>query len=361
MRDSNPRILAAISALLISLCFVLVITASHLLGFAGFGAVLVLAGTAVIFVVSFILFHYILNHFIYNKIRLIYKTIHELKAPRGRRKEEMFKHGDIIKRANEEVMEWASDKKREIDDLKKMEAYRREFLGNVSHELKTPVFNIQGYVLTLLDGGLEDPGINREYLMRTEQSINRMISIIEDLETISKLESGEVRLKYSHFDLVDLACDVMEHLDMEAGKKNIDLVFGSSYESPVMVYADRKSIHQVLVNLVVNAIKYGSKNGSIKLSFFDMDENILTEVTDTGIGITREELPRIFERFYRGEKSRSRSQGGGGSGLGLAIVKHIIEAHNQTINVRSTPGVGSTFAFTLKKGKNIGSSYGLLF
>ena len=360
MTDSSPRRLAVISALLVSLCYIVVLAAAGRLLQAEFGADVLLGGAAVIFLVSFFLFYYILNHFIYNKIRLIYKTIHELKVPKGRAKEELYRNGDIIRRANEEVREWASDKKKEIEDLKKMEAYRREFLGNVSHELKTPIFNIQGYVLTLLDGGLEDPGINRDYLMRTEQSINRMISIIEDLETISRLESGEVKLKYSHFDLVSLVCEVMEQLDMEAGKKKIALVLGSSYESPVMVYADRKSVHQVIVNLMVNAIKYGTENGHIKVSFFDMDENILTEVTDTGIGIPRDELPRVFERFYRGEKSRSRKQGGG-SGLGLAIVKHIIEAHNQTINVRSTPGVGSTFAFTLKKGKNIGKSYGLLF
>lgn len=192
-------------------------------------------------------------------------------------------------------------------------------MGNVSHELKTPIFNIQGYVLTLLDGALDDHTINRDYLLRTEQSINRMISIVEDLETISRLESGELKLRYSHFDMVALSREVMELLEMEAGQKKIRFVFGRSYDTPVMVYADRQNIQQVIINLMVNAIKYGTENGHVKVSFFDMDEHILTEVTDSGVGIPRAELPRVFERFYRGEKSRSRNQGGG-SGLGLAVV-----------------------------------------
>jgi len=310
------------------------------------------AGFLLLLWVAFALFYFILTRFIYDRIRLIYKTIHDRKRPHDQKKEELYDQGDMITRASEEVEAWASDQQKQIADLRKMEAYRREFLGNVSHELKTPIFNIQGYVLTLLDGGLEDPRINRSYLQRTEKSINRMISIVEDLETISRLESEEVKLKYSHFDMVTLAREVMEALEMDAAAKRISFVFGREYEPSVMVYADRQNIQQVLTNLMVNAIKYGREKGRIKVSFFDMDKHILTEVTDDGVGIAREEIPRVFERFYRGEKSRARNQGGG-SGLGLAIVKHIIEAHQQTINVRSTPEVGTTFAFTLKKGKSI--------
>jgi len=313
------------------------------------------AGALLLFGFAYGLFYFILTRFIYDRIRLIYKTIHDLKAPSGQRKETLYSSdsdSDMIAQASEEVAAWASDQQKQIADLRKMESYRREFLGNVSHELKTPIFNIQGYVLTLLDGGLEDPRINRSYLERAEKSINRMISIVEDLETISRLESAELKLKYSHFDIVTLAREVVEALEMDAKAQDISIVFGRDYDPSVMVYADRQNIQQVLTNLIVNAIKYGKENGRIKLSFFDMDKNILTEVTDDGIGIEREEIPRVFERFYRGEKSRSRNHGGG-SGLGLAIVKHIIEAHKQTINVRSTPGVGTTFAFTLKKGKSV--------
>ncbi len=338
---------AALSAWFVAMCLVLSLWLDiHLPGY------LYMAGTLLLFGFAYGLLYFILTRFIYDRIRLIYKTIHDLKAPRNQRKENLYSDSDMIAQASEEVGAWASDQQKQIADLKKMESYRREFLGNVSHELKTPIFNIQGYVLTLLDGGLEDPRINRSYLERAEKSINRMISIVEDLETISRLESDELKLRYSHFDMVTLAREVVEALEMDAKAYGISFAFGRDYDPSVMVYADRQNIQQVLTNLIVNAIKYGKEGGRIKISFFDMDKNILTEVTDDGIGIEREEIPRVFERFYRGEKSRSRSHGGG-SGLGLAIVKHIIEAHKQTINVRSTPSVGTTFAFTLKKGKSV--------
>jgi two-component system, OmpR family, phosphate regulon sensor histidine kinase PhoR len=300
---------------------------------------------------SFFFYKLILDKFIYEKIRLIYKTIHDLKAPRPINKAVLLNKKNIIDKTNQEVLEWAENKTKEIDDLKKLEAYRREFLGNVSHELKTPIFNIQGYILTLLDGGMDDPQINRKYLERTEQSIDRMISIVEDLEAISRFETGELRLEFENFDIFSLANEVIEDLEIKAEKKNIRFYFARNYDAQIFVFADKQRIRQVLTNLMVNSIKYGTENGRTKISFFDMDENILVEVTDSGVGIPREELPRVFERFYRGDRSRARKSGEGGSGLGLAIVKHIIEAHNQTINVRSTLGVGSTFAFTLRKGK----------
>ncbi len=353
IKDASPKKLAFLSAFPLTLLYFGILLFVDMVLPVNLPWFVYAGGGLLIFAVAFYLFYYILNHFIYDKIRLIYKTIHDLKTPSSKRKKRFYRQDNIIDQANNEVMSWAIDREQEIENLKKLEAYRREFLGNVSHELKTPIFNIQGYVLTLLDGGLDDPNINRSYLLRTEQSINRMISIVEDLETISRLESGEIDLKYCHFDMIDLVQEVIELLEMEAGQKKIRFVFGRSYDAPVMVYADRKQIQQVVTNLVVNAIKYGTENGRVKVSFFDMDEHILTEITDSGIGISREELPRVFERFYRGEKSRSRNHGGG-SGLGLAIVKHIIEAHAQTINVRSTLGVGTTFAFTLKKGKQVG-------
>jgi two-component system, OmpR family, phosphate regulon sensor histidine kinase PhoR len=306
---------------------------------------------ALIFPLSYLTYKFILDKFIYEKIRLIYKTIHQLKSPKKDQKTEILGKKDILEQTNIEVLEWTKSHLQEVNDLRKLEAYRREFLGNVSHELKTPIFNIQGYVLTLLDGGLEDPKINRNYLERTEKSIDRMISIINDLEAISKFEAGEMKLKLEKFDIVALTNEVMEFLEIKAGKKNIKLHFAQHYDSPIYVMADKQRIQQVLTNLTVNSIKYGTPDGHTKISFFDMDENILVEVTDSGIGIPLEDLPRVFERFYRGDRSRTRRSGEGGSGLGLAIVKHIIEAHNQTVHVRSTLGVGSTFGFTLSKAK----------
>jgi two-component system phosphate regulon sensor histidine kinase PhoR len=300
-----------------------------------------------IFILSYIIYKYILEKFIYNKIKLIYKTIHTLKARKGEKNMDIDLNQDIISQMNLQVEAWAQDRRTEIEELKKLEAYRREFLGNVSHELKTPLFNIQGYILTLLEGGIEDQSINKEYLKRSSKNIERMISVVEDLEIISRLETGELQLDQLNFDILALTRDVIDFLEVKAKKKNIRIYIPKEFNNPLFVNADKERIRQVLINLVDNSIKYGSENGSTKISFFDMDENLLIEVTDDGIGIETKDLSRLFERFFRVDKSRSREQGG--SGLGLAIVKHIIEAHQQTINVRSKIGVGTTFAFTLKK------------
>lgn len=295
---------------------------------------------------AFYVFRFTLEKFIYEKIRIIYKAIRNTKTLKG--SEQPVTKDKPIQNVYEEVIDWGNRKNKEVEDLKEMAQYRREFLGNVSHELKSPIFNIQGYVLTLLDGGLEDPSINKEYLLRTEKSINRMIAIVEDLESISQLESGELRLNLEKTDLLSLARDVMDSLEIKAEKRNNTIVFGEKYEKPVFVMADRERIRQVFVNLIDNSIKYGDQaKGKTTVSFFDMDEHLLVEVSDNGNGMEQQDIKRIFERFYRTDKGRSLEQGG--SGLGLAIVKHIIQAHEQTINVRSTPGVGTTFAFTLKK------------
>ena len=294
----------------------------------------------------FFLFRYTIEKFIYEKIKIIYKTIRNLKLPKEGDRPSI--KGAALDKVNQEVIEWSETKKQEIEELKKMARYRREFLGNVSHELKTPIFNIQGYVLTLLDGGLDDPSINKEYLLRTEKSINRMIAIVEDLETISQLEASELKLNTTKFDIVGLTREVIEFLEIKSKKRDKIIGFDRNYDKPILVLADKERILQVLINLIDNSIKYGNpEHGKTKISFFDMDENTLIEITDNGNGIDAADLPRVFERFFRTDKGRSREQGG--TGLGLAIVKHIIEAHDQTINVRSTVGVGTTFAFTLKK------------
>ncbi len=254
--------------------------------------------------------------------------------------------GNEINNLDAEIHAWADDRKNEIERLKKLEVYRKEFLGNVSHELKTPIFNIQGYVLTLLDGGLEDPSINKNYLERAEKSVDRMITIIDDLEAISQLETGELQIEPEKFDIGALAKDVADAQEMKATAKGIILTLPED-SKPVFVYADRFRIRQVLVNLVVNSVKYGKEYGETKIRFYDVGENMMIEISDNGIGIEKEHIPRLFERFYRVDKSRSREQGG--TGLGLAIVKHIIEAHSQNINVMSTEGAGTVFSFTLKK------------
>ena len=347
MRNSDPISLSFYNASLVTFFFSILYTLASLF-FISFSIYHLLVIDVLLFLFVFFLFRYTLEKFIYHKIRLIYKTIYNLKRQKGGQLERRDFNAGTIERVNQEVLEWGEKKKHEIEILKGAEVYRREFLGNVYHELKNPIFNIQGYVLTLLDGGLEDQTINREYLIRTEKSINRMIAIVDDLEAISNLETSQVKMKMSKFDIVDLTKEVFDSLELKAKKKKISLDFGTKYDWPIFVEADPKWIRQVMLNLVENSIKYGkSKVGKTMVGFFDMDENILIEVTDDGPGVATEDIPRLFERFYRTDKARARDKGG--TGLGLAIVKHIIESHDQTINVRSRENVGTTFAFTLKK------------
>lgn len=302
----------------------------------------------VIFCAVYYIVYYLLSDFIYDKINPIYKTIHNITL--GRRDfRKAMESKNLVTSVESDVSHWALGKSKEIDQLKQLEKYRREFLGNVSHELKTPIFNIQGYILTLLDGGLEDPSINRQYLERTEKSINRLISIVEDLESISGLEAGELNLNMEVFNIVALVEDVYEMQEMLAHRYGVKMQFGKGHEKVIKVLADRKRIVEAINNLVVNAIKYSRPNGMITVSFSEIADQVMVEIKDTGIGIAEKDLPRIFERFYRVDKSRSRDQGG--TGLGLAIVKHIIEAHQQTIQVQSKPDVGSTFTVTLEKAR----------
>ena len=254
-----------------------------------------------------------------------------------------------VENIGEELTAWADTNDREIARLKEAECFRKQYLGNVAHELKTPIFNIQGYISTLLDGGLEDELINRKYLERAEKSIDRLINIVNDLDTISKLESSMNKLNLEKFDVVALAKEIAEQAEMEADRKGIKITVkgAENLPSPFWVMADKHYIGQVFVNLIINSVRYGKEGGMTRVHFRDMLDKILVEVEDNGLGISKEDLPRVFERFYRTDKGRSREQGG--TGLGLAIVKHIIEAHGERISVRSEPGVGSTFSFTLKK------------
>lgn len=349
MKFTNTGILALSVALAISgfftliyLSFVLVEAFPFNLGF--------FAVTAIsLFIFTIIFMRYLFKVYIFEKIKVIYKSIQSLKLTRGGKRELRKKLGeDMIGQVEQDVKEWAEIKKTEIEELRDMEIYRKEFLANVSHELKTPLSNLQGYISTLLADNEEDPQIRKNFLNKAENNIDRMIELVDDLEFISRFESGEIHLVKSHFDIVTLFKEVFDFMEDSADQPKIKFQFGAEYVSPFMVWADKDKIRQVLVNLIDNSIKYGKDNGRTKVSFYDMGDNYLIEISDNGPGIEEQHIPRLFERFYRVDKHRSREKGG--SGLGLAIVKHIIESHEQTVNVRSAPGVGSTFSFTLRKG-----------
>ncbi len=310
---------------------------------------LALVNLFVCFGFSFLFFYFVYQKIIYTRIE---QTVERLKHFTTKKIPEenhdyTYDTADPLEQLNQEIIKIANDRQKEIEHLTKMENYRKEYLGNVSHELKTPIFNIQGYVSTLIDGGINDPSINVEYLKRADKSVDRMINIIDDLETISQLETGSLVIDTEKFDVVALCKDVIEQLEMVSSKKNLSIVFAEEYKKPIKVYADKFRIRQVFANLITNSIKYGKENGQTSIRFKSIEDKIVVEVSDNGIGISEEHLPRLFERFYRIDKGRSREQGG--TGLGLSIVKHIIEAHDQHITVSSIKGEGTIFTFTLKK------------
>ncbi|GAB1451197.1 ATP-binding protein [Draconibacterium sp.] len=323
----------------------------YYLYFTDFSFIFMIVGLIIFFLIAFYIIQFAINKFILEKIRPIYKIIDFVPEKEKQKEWKLkLKPGFVeLSDVEHDVEEWAHNQLQEIERLKELERYRKDFVGNVSHELKTPIFNIQGYILTLLEGGLEDPNINKLYLTRTEKSIDRMISIVEDLESINKLETGELKPQYSVFDIVKIVDDVFELEQRLSKERKISLLFDNKPDKQLLVKADKKRIIEVLANLVTNGLKYGKKNGFVKVGFYDFDDKIMIEVTDNGIGVDKKDLSRIFERFFRVDKSRSREQGG--TGLGLSIVKHIIEAHNQTINVQSVLNEGTTFTFTLEKAK----------
>lgn len=308
-----------------------------------------LIALALVFTFSFFLIRYVLNEFIYRKIKVIYKYIYQTKA--SRREEMYYKYvlpAKSIEDVNKDVEKWAEQQKAVIDDLRNNERYRREFLQNLSHEIKTPVFTIQGYVDTLLNGALENPNVSKKFLENTSRNVSRMVDLLKDLDEIMRLESGEQLLHKKRFIIQDVIREVFEMLSKKASEKNINCSIKKGCEQPVEVFADKEKISRVLINLVDNAVKYGRNDGYVTAGVYNTDgKHVLVEISDNGIGIEEEHLPRIFERFYRTDTGRSRNAGG--TGLGLAICKHIIEAHNQSIHVRSKPDVGTTIGFTLEK------------
>lgn len=288
-----------------------------------------------------------LDRYIYRKIKLIYKTIHSQKVSTEIKREGVDLDQPIIDDVEQEVEEWAANQRLQIDQYERFAEYRRRYVGDISHELKTPIFNIQGYLHTLLEGGYHDEKISMSFLKKAAKNVERLQTIVEDLSAISRLESGELILDTDVFDLKELTSEVLEEMDLKSKEMGVELGFKIGADLGFLVDADRESIRQVLVNLITNSFKYGNPGGFTRVGFYDMDTYILCEVADNGIGIPEKHLPHVFDRFYRVDKSRSRQKGG--SGLGLAIVKHIMEAHQQTINVRSSPGLGSTFGITLAK------------
>lgn len=308
-----------------------------------FGWIWLAALVPAVLLLNFFIVRYFLEEFVFRKIKIIFKLIFESKKD----KKIPDLSGVSLEDVNSKVVEWAEDTRKEIATLKSLEEYRKSFVGNISHELKTPIFSIQAYLHTLLEGGLKDDTINMEYLQRAANNTLRLQNIVEDLDVISRLESGKAELEMRRFDIRELVTEIMEDLRPMARAKKIKLQIKESASQAFIVIADREAIRQVINNLLVNSIKYGKDGGNTRVSFYDMDSNVLTEVSDNGIGIDEKHIKHVFDRFYRVDSSRSRKMGG--SGLGLSIVKHIIEAHDQTINVRSTPDLGSTFGFTLKK------------
>jgi two-component system phosphate regulon sensor histidine kinase PhoR len=293
----------------------------------------------------YFLFKKIIVRFIYDKIRLIYKNIATKRLGDDKQPIQEWVKGDVLTRVQQDVERWLDLKNIEIATLKELENFRKDFLANVSHELKTPLTTLQGYVDTLIDGAITDPEVNIKYLQRSSFTIERMIAMVEDLETITKLEQNADPLHITKFDFIALAKEVIDMMELKANTRNIQINIQNHASIPVYVLADKEKIRQVLVNLVDNSIKYGKQYGKTIIKIYYFEQNLLIEVEDNGIGMDEIHLQRIFERFYRVDKSRSREVGG--TGLGLAIVKHIIEAHNQHINVRSKVGVGTTFTFTL--------------
>tara|TARA_B100000427_G_scaffold327756_1_gene339234 strand:+ start:537 stop:1562 length:1026 start_codon:yes stop_codon:yes gene_type:complete len=297
-----------------------------------------------IFLISFVILQFRIQSFLFKRFNELYQDLENIDSPKINKSSVSTDMNSLM----EKIEEFAKEKKIEIESLKSQEQYRKEFIGNVAHELKTPIFTIQGYISNLLDGAMNDKNLQKKYLNRTDKSIERLIYIIKDLDLINQLESSTMNLNISNFNIVDLISAVFDQLEIKSTQNKIKLFFDKKYNKEILVTADRERIEQVISNLLVNSINYGSKNGSTEVSVSVLtEEKFIIRITDNGEGISKEHLPRLFERFYRVDVSRSRSHGG--SGLGLAIVKHIIDAHKENIFVNSDPGVGSEFSFTLQK------------
>ena len=347
LKNNTPHRIALLTAILLGLCSLLLVLLVSFFGQNQMALHLALLIALLEGLTSYMFIYFVLEYFIYRKIKLIYKIIRKQKRSSAESANMIDMNQNVIDDTEEEVREWAAENDRTLADLQKMEAFRREYIGNVSHELKTPIYILQGYLDTLLQGAMDDPSIKTSYLQKAAQNADRLSQIVSDLDFIAQHESGELRLRKEPFVLYNLIREVIDELQSIASSNHITIECKDGSNTSAMVFADREKIRQVLTNLVINSIKYGRENGKTVVSIYDMHRDILVEVSDNGIGIAAQHLPRLFERFYRIDPSRSRQQGG--SGLGLAIAKHIIEAHKRKIHVRSQLGVGTTFGFSLKR------------
>jgi len=300
------------------------------------------------FLTSFSLMLFSLEFMLLREIEKIYVLIDKLKQKDFKiHKKKIKANINPLRRLNAEIISYTNKKQQEIEELKKLETYRKEFLADVSHELKTPIFAAQGFIYTLLDGAADDKDIRDKFLNKAAKSLDGLSELVQDLLTVSQMESGDIQMKLQQCDMVSLTQEIFEELEEKAHKRNISLSFDKNSDHPAIAKADPHRMRQVMNNLIDNAIKYGNEAGKVRVNFSVEKESLLVEVKDDGIGIEHEHLKRIFERFYRIEKSRSKDKGG--TGLGLAIVKHIIEAHRTKVIVTSKIGKGTTFSFKLDK------------
>jgi two-component system phosphate regulon sensor histidine kinase PhoR len=314
--------------------------------FTKFGLTVALLTIVFLFILFFFIIQYRVEYFIYRRVRKIYDDVSLLEIEDLQRTSVTTDMETLSK----SVQKFAEGKRIEIQNLTERDSFRRDFLGNVSHELKTPLFTVQGYLLTLIEGASDDTEILNKYLDRANKGVERLVAIVKDLDMIAKLETDGLKMNIQPFNILEIVQNVFDLFEMKAKKKNISLTFDRIYEFPIFVTGDPERIEQVLINLVVNSIKYGKIGGVTTVGVDNYNENkFIIKVADNGEGVKQEHLSRLFERFYRVDQSRSREQGG--SGLGLSIVKHIIEAHNENILLKSTFGEGSEFSFTLEKAK----------
>ena len=344
MGQLSPRHVALLAALVVALVAGALVPLAYQLVPTPLLYWCILIAFMVVFGAAYGAFSFGIERFIHSRIKVLYRTVHDMKRSR-KDADRIDMHGDVLSKVNAEVSAWATERRTEIRELHEREEFRREFIGNLAHELKTPIFNIQGYILTLLEGGLEDQKVNRDFLNRASNGVDRLMKIVEDLDLITKLESGVMDLRIARMDLSELVDDTIDNMEILAREKDVRLV--NQLSPGLFVMADRNRLTQVFTNLFNNAINYGKAGGSCIVRSYPLDDQVLVEVSDDGIGISKEHLPRLFERFYRVGKSRARNEGG--SGLGLAIVKHIIDVHGGTITVKSAEGEGATFSFTLKR------------
>lgn len=345
MQSKSPRTISLLISMIVAVISTIIVAITVWYAKIDINIFYFIGVFVVVFITIFYIVIYAIEKFIYHRIKLLYRSAQIFRSKKALSEMNLDMRSDVLGEVSKEVAKWMLEQHKTIDRLEERESFRREFIGNLSHELKTPVFSVQGYILTLLEGGLEDKTINKSFLAKAADGVDRITILLNDLDAISKLESGQVNIEKKHFDFTKLVYEVVEDLESWARKKNIKIMIKIPADKKLLVFADPEKIVQVLNNLILNAINYGRKSGHILIQYHEIGKKLLIEVEDDGIGITEKDADRIFERFYRVEKSRSRQKGG--TGLGLAIVKHIIDSHNETVSVRSSLGEGSVFSFSL--------------